>query len=182
MSAGNNRLVNKLLAKLNRPTHVATVNKYLKDYDLALDNMMIVEHLTNEWSRATTKTTYTEKKRGIQIFFLNYIDAWSELQKHQKTKYSAKVKCLIKNAPKYERQDNSAKDKDTIDHLYSTWLYCGVLLEGKAEHLTYAFVLQAIYWFGVSVNFLKSWRLRIWNLMRHYLSLSIHDEANYWRC
>jgi len=68
------------------------------------------------------------------------------------------VKRLIKKAPKFNKQEvkrDTAEDKKILDDLNSSLLYCGLLLKEKQEHVVYAFVLQAIYSFGVSANFFE---------------------------
>ena len=47
------------------------------------------------------------------------------------------------------------EDRKTLDHLYSSLLYCGMLLEGNVKCLFYAFVLQFTYCFGVSAKFFE---------------------------
>ena len=158
MSAGNASLVKKLMAKLKKRVYIATVRKYLKNYVLDLDDLKIIEHLKDEKDKAGKKPTYTDKRWGIKTFFLWYIDKCDGLLITQRINYADMVERLIKNAPKFDEQKNKfdpAEDKKTIDLLNSSLLYCGLLFEEKKDYLEQAFVLQAVYSFGVTGKFFE---------------------------
>ena len=145
------RLVDSLLAKLKKPVYVATAQKYLDCYGFSLKSMKIDEHLASELKDAPDKRTYTQQRNGIKKLFQGLIYGNDELSEVRQAVYMTKVVCLLWAAPKFAFK---AEYKRTLDHLYSSLFYCG-LIQGKLEHLEGAFVLQALYLFGVHPSFFE---------------------------